>query len=251
MNSYFAESTAIPEHYRTEIVEHGAESIGEYYELNLEAVAAADPDVIFATDDFLTLDDPLREELEKLAPIVTFAARDGESWRTRSEAMAQIFDREDEIAPLRAAYDEQRDALREEYADLLADNAFTVLVPLEDEWGTYYPEHFATPILRDLGATFREQQEDEFQGVFPAWLSYEEIGRLGNADVILTLASDPTVLEQLESNVLWQNLPAVQSGLVEEYIPLSPTGSYGWASQNLSDLEEVFAKLQSTIDASA
>lgn len=251
VNSYFTEIASIPEQYKTAIADSGAESIGEYYELNLEAVVKADPDLIIATSDFLPLDDPLRAELEKVAPILTFEARDGESWRTRSLALAEILDKEDVVAPLEAAYNERRDAITAEYGDILTDNAYTVFVPVADEWGTYADTHFSTPILRDLGATFREQADDEINDFgFPNWFSYETLDRLSNADVILRMpGADADVVAALDTNTIWTNLPAVQNGMVFDYIPLSPTGSFGWAMENLDDLETVLAQIQQKVDA--
>ncbi|WP_449408985.1 ABC transporter substrate-binding protein [Microbacterium maritypicum] len=252
VNSYFTdtEGVAIPTQYSDAIRESDAESIGEYYELNLEAVAKADPDVIIATSDFLPLDDPLRPELEKVAPIITFEARDGESWRTRATELAEILDKEDVLQPLIDEYDARRDEIKEQYADVLANEAVTVFVANEDDWGTYGDTHFATPILRDLGATFREQADDEInEAKFPNWFSYENLDRLANADVILDARSDDDVLAPLATNAIWLNLPAVQNGMVVDYIPLSPTGSFGWASENLEDLADMLAVIQEKVDA--
>ncbi|WP_053388141.1 ABC transporter substrate-binding protein [Leucobacter japonicus] len=254
VNTYFTDTdgVAIPQEYTRAIADSDAQSIGEYYEINLEAVAEADPDLIVATSDFLTMDDPLRAELEKVAPIVTFPARDGESWRTRATEMAKILDKEDELAPLDEAYNERRDEIIAKYGDLLTDRAYTVLVPQADEWGTYADTHFATPILRDLGVTFREQQDDEVnEALFPEWFSYESIDRLSNADVIFILQSDDEIKQNLAKNTIYAGLPAVQNGLVFDYIPLSPTGSFGWASDNLEDLDALFAEVQQRVDAQA
>lgn len=252
VNTYFTdtEGAAIPVQYSSAIADADVASIGEYYELNLEAVAKAAPDVIIATSDFLPLDDPLREELEKVAPIITFQARDGESWRTRATELAKILDKEDVLKPLVDKYDERRDEIKEQYADILADQSVAVFVPFADEWGTYGDAHFSTPILRDLGATFREQADDEInEAKFPNWFSYENIDRLSNTDAILLNNHDEEVLAALDANTIWQNLPAVQNGMVFDYIPLSPTGSFGWASENLEDLADVLAQMQAKVDA--
>lgn len=252
VNTYFAdtEGTAIPTAYTDAIRESDATSIGEYYELNLEAVVQADPDVIIATSDFLPLDDPLREELEKVAPIITFEARDGEAWRTRATELAEIFDKEDELQPLIDAYEERRDEVAEEYADVLSTQQVAVFVPFADEWATYSDTHFSTPILRDLGATFREQADDEInEAKFPNWFSYENLDRLANADALFLANRDEEVLATLDANAIWQNLPAVQGGMVFDYIPLSPTGSFGWASENLEDLAALLGQVRAKIDA--
>lgn len=253
VNSYFTdtEGLAIPLSYSEPIRESDAQSIGEYYELNLEAIVQAKPDLVVATQDFLPLDDPMRSEIEKIAPIVTFNARDGEAWRTRSVELAKILGKEDLVAPLEAKYNERRDEIKEKYADLLAENTITLFAPMETEWGTYSDKHFMTPILRDLGANFREQQDDEVNpDGFPEWFSYEELGRLSNADIVFTLMNTPEEqLATLEKNTLWNNLPAVKNGMVFEYINLGPTGSFGWAMQNLDDLDDRLGEVQAKLDA--
>lgn len=252
VNSYFTdtEGIGIPTQYSSAVAAGGADSIGEYYELNLEAVAKADPDLIIATSDFLPMDDPLRAELKKVAPIITFEARDGESWRTRATDLAEILDKEDELQPLIDEYDARRDAIKEEYADILADQTVAVFVPVEDEWGTYADTHFATPILRDLGARFREQADDEVnEAKFPNWFSYENLDRLSNADVIFVQPGNEEAFAALDTNTIWLNLPAVQNDMVFDYIPLSPTGSFGWALENLDDLSDRLAQVQAKVDA--
>lgn len=255
VNSYFTDTKGegIPLQYISALAENGSGSIGEYYELNLEAIVKADPDVVIATNDFLPLDDPMRAEIEKVAPILTFNARDGESWRTRATELAQILDKEELLQPLIDKYEERRDGIKAKYADILADYAVTVFGPEPDEWGTYSDQHFSTPILRDLGATFREQGADEVtKDGFPSWFSYETLGRIGNADVIfMRNGVDDEMLAKLDANTIWKNLPAVQNGMVFEYISLSPTGSFGWALENLDDLEALLAEVQAKVDAAS
>lgn len=249
VNTYFTDSTGagVPLEYSSVIVDSGATSIGEYYELNVEAVAAAKPDVIFATSDFLPLDDPMRAQMEKIAPIVTFGARDQLSWKTRADAVADLLGKQDELAPVKAAYEERLTEVREEHADLLASQSITVFVPVEDEWGTYASSHFSSGVLFDLGATFREQQADEInENGFPNWFSYEELGRISNADIVLwNSTEDP--LPRLSESVIWNNLPAVQNGLVYKFIPRAATGSYGWALDNLNGLDAILDQAETQL----
>jgi iron complex transport system substrate-binding protein len=239
VNSYFAEeSLGIPDRYREAVQESDAISIGEYYELNVEAVAQADPDVIVATDDFLPMDDPLREELEKIAPIVTFAARDALSWKTRADAMAELVGREDALTEVQAAYEDRLAEVKEAHAGFLAEETMAVLVANDDDWGTYASTHFTGGVWTDLGATYREQQDDEInEAKFPNWFSYEVLDRLSNASVIFTQTSLDALPAALEDNVIWDNLPAVRDGLVFDNIAYAPTGSYGWATINLDDID--------------
>lgn len=253
VNTYFADTKGegIPVEYTDAIRDSDAQSIGEYYELNLEAIVKAKPDLVLATQDFLPLDDPMRTEIEKVAPIITFDARDGEAWRTRSTELAKIMGKEDALKPLIERYNSTRDDIAARYADIIDNKAVTVFSPEPDTFGTFADTHFSTPILKDLGTTFREQQDDEVtEDGFPQWFSYEELGRLSNADVILMRNDAPQEqLDALEKNTIWKKLPAVQNDMVVEYIPRNPTGSFGWALGNLEDLDAMFAKITEKVDA--
>ncbi|MFI2565538.1 ABC transporter substrate-binding protein [Paenarthrobacter sp. NPDC018779] len=240
VNTYFTdtEGKAIPTAYTSAIKSSGAESIGEYYELNVEAVAKAQPDVILATDDFLPMNDPLRPQLEKIAPIVTFTARDALSWKTRSDQVAEIVKHVDTLEPIREKYLARLNEVKAEHKDFLTDKTMAVFVPSQEAtWGTYASTHFTGGVWSDLGARYREQQSDEINPAgFPNWFSYEELGRINNADVLFYQAKDDP-RTTLADNVIWQNLNAVKSGLVFPNIDRSATGSYGWALENLNDID--------------
>lgn len=239
VNSYFDDaSLGIPESYRDAVQAGGAISIGEYYEMNIEAVAEANPDVIVATDDFLTAEDPIRAELEKIAPIVTFTARDSLSWKTRADGMAELLGKEAELETVKAEYETRLAEVKDAHAGFLADETMAIVVPTDDEWGTYASSHFTGGVWTDLGATYREQQDDEVnEAKFPEWFSYEAIDRLSNATVLFSQTPLAEAPAALESNVIWNNLPAVKDGMVFNNIPFSPTGSYGWATLNLNDID--------------
>jgi iron complex transport system substrate-binding protein len=245
VNSYFQkESLGIPDTYREAIQNSDAISIGEYYEMNLEAVAEARPDVIVATDDFLTFEDPLRAELEKIAPIVTFAARDSLSWKSRADGMAELVGKQDELAKITKEYDARLAEVKQAHAGFLADETLAIVVAVDDEWGTYASTHFTGGVWTDLGAKYRDQQDDEVnEAKFPNWFSYEAIDRLNNATVLFSQRSLDELPAALNNNVIWDNLQAVKDGLLFDNILYSPTGSYGWAIINLDDIDALLTKV--------
>lgn len=250
VNTYFTdtEGDAIPTAYTKEIAASGAESIGEYYELNVEAVAKANPDVIIATNDFLPMDAELRPQLEKIAPIVTFTARDSLSWKTRADAVAELLGKEAELAPVKEEYETRLAEVREAHRDFLDNNTIAIFVPSQEAtWGTYANTHFTGGVWSDLGAKYREQAEDEInESGFPNWFSYEELGRLENADVLLQQTAD--LPEEITSgNAIWEKLPAVRNNLVFPNIDRSPTGSYGWALENINDIDALLTEVDARI----
>ncbi|MCK9494345.1 MAG: ABC transporter substrate-binding protein [Dehalococcoidia bacterium] len=255
VNEYLTDvgGDAIPAEYQQAVIDGGAQrvSMSGYWETDIEAVAAAEPDLIIATTDVLALDAPTREQLEQIAPVVTFTARRPGSWLTRADGLATILGREDEVARLRAEYEEYRDELRERYAGLFDGLTFAVAGFLDDQWGVYAKGHWATEILLDLGAHFIDEDVSELQSDengFPTWLSYEQLHLLNDADVILRATNADAAFAAVEANPLWKTLPAVQRGRVFSYINFTATGSYGWAMQNLQDFDQILAEVQSHLD---
>ncbi|MCK9494339.1 MAG: ABC transporter substrate-binding protein [Dehalococcoidia bacterium] len=244
---------AFPAGYQQAIIDSGAISIGEYWgEFDVEAILAAEPDLIIATSDFLPFDSPLREQMEQIAPIVTFTARRAGSWLTRSDGIAEILGREDELDGLRSEYEQYRDDLRERYADVLDRFTFAVFSPQDDNWGVYARDHFSVGVLQDLGAHFIDEDTPELgldEDGYPTWLPYEQIRLLNDADIILRHPNTDEVFAALQDNPLWETLPAVQQGRVFTYIKFDATSSYGWAIQNLRDLDQLFAEIQTQVDS--
>src|SRR5690606_22505851 len=75
VSSYFGDADAdyIPSRYRETVAQSGARSVDDAsWATAIEAVAAAEPDVIIATSGYLPPDSPIREQLERIAPVVTF-----------------------------------------------------------------------------------------------------------------------------------------------------------------------------------
>ncbi|RLP77533.1 ABC transporter substrate-binding protein [Mycetocola tolaasinivorans] len=246
VNTYFEkESRGIPDTYREQVQKSDAISIGEYYELNVEAVAQAKPDVIVATDDFLPLDDPMRAQLEKIAPIVTFSARDSLSWKTRADGMADLMGRTEQLATVKKTYEDRLAEVKQAHPSFLDNETMAVFVPTEDTWGTYASTHFTGGVWSDVGARYRDQQPDEInEAKFPNWFSFEALDRLNNATVLFSQIPITDIVPALTDSVLWKNLPAVKDGMVFENIPYSPTGSYGWGTINLNDIDPLLTRVE-------
>lgn len=252
VNTYFTdtEGQAIPTAYSAQIAAADTESIGEYYELNVEAIAQAKPDVILATNDFLPLDDALRPQLEKIAPIVTFSARDSLSWKTRADGVAELLGLEAKLAPVKAEYEQRLDEVGDAHRSFLDERSIAIFVASQEAtWGTYAATHFTGGVWSDLGARYREQTPDEInENDFPNWFSYEELGRLRNADVLF-FQNEELPAEVTGGNAIWEQLPAVKNGLVFPNILRSPTGSYGWALENINDIDVLLTEVDDRIAA--
>ncbi|MCK9494343.1 MAG: ABC transporter substrate-binding protein [Dehalococcoidia bacterium] len=253
VNDYLS-GEAIPSEYREALIGSGARavSISAYWDTDIEAVAAAEPDLIIATNDQVPADSPVREQLEQIAPLVALPAHSPGSWLTRSTEIAKILGREDELARLRSEYEEARDEIRERHVALLDQLTFAVFSPFADQWTVSGKGSYSSEVLLDLGAHFIDEDVpelalDETGG--NAWLPYEQLRLLNGADVILHTPNTEAAFAALQDNPVWATLPAVQQGMVFPYIKFSATSSYSWAMQNLRDLDALLAEVQAHLDA--
>ncbi|XCM31948.1 ABC transporter substrate-binding protein [Streptomyces parvus] len=122
-------------------------TIGMYYELNIEAVAQQNPDLIFAETRFLRKGELKR--LQGIAPVVQLDAAGVGAWKERTLMIGAAIGKSAEIKKQAAVFDKKAEALKKKYADVLEDNKLAVLGYGQDQttWGTYPAGHFYVPGL--------------------------------------------------------------------------------------------------------
>jgi iron complex transport system substrate-binding protein len=226
-------------------------TIGTYYELNIEAVLEQDPDLILAEPRFL--EEGQLEQLQAIAPVVQLDASGPDEWKTRSIMIGDAVNKKAEALEQEAAFDERADAIAAEYSDVLAHPmAVLGVLPGDGTWTTYPAGHFVVPAWDSVGATFREMTAGEPTGDVGApnaWLSLEQLGKLGNADYIVYNHNMAEAVAGLAGNAVWENLPAVQKGLVFQNYPATVTSSFEWGQSNLDDLEGLLVEIRTKLDA--
>ncbi len=222
-------------------------TIGMYYELNIEAVAQQNPDLIFAETRFLRKGELKR--LQGIAPVVQLDAAGVGAWKERTLMIGAAIGKSAEIKKQAAVFDKKAEALKKKYADVLEDNKLAVLGYGQDQttWGTYPAGHFYVPAWDAVGAKFRPFTEGEHKGVegsVSEWLSLEQIGKLDNADMIVySYGAGDFVNKTLAGNTVWKNLPAVKNGMVFRNIPASVVSSFEWGTESLDALDGVLAQI--------
>ncbi|MEU3057584.1 ABC transporter substrate-binding protein [Streptomyces griseus] len=225
----------------------GTPTIGLYYELNIEAVAQQNPDLIFAETRFLRKGELKR--LQGIAPVVQLDAAGVGAWKERTLMIGAAIGKSAEIKKQAAVFDKKADELRTKYADVLENNRIGVFAYGQDKttWGTYPAGHFYVPAWDAVGATFRPFTEGEHkgeEGSVSEWLSLEQIGKLDNADILLyAYGAKDFVDETLAGNTVWKNLPAVKNGMVFRNIPASVVSSFEWGTESLDALDGVLAQI--------
>ncbi|MEE1739434.1 ABC transporter substrate-binding protein [Streptomyces sp. BE147] len=224
----------------------GTPTIGLYYELNIEAVAQQNPDLIFAETRFLRKGE--LERLKGIAPVVQLDAAGVGAWKDRTLMIGAAIGKSDEIKKQAAAFDKRATELKTKYADVLAKNRIAVFAHGQDQstWGTYPAGHFYVPSWDAVGAKFRPFTEGEHkgkEGAVSEWLSLEQIGKLSNADILIYAYPIGDFVEKLNKNAVWKNLPAVKNGMVFRNIPASVVSSFEWGTDSLDALDGVLAQI--------
>ena len=106
----------MPEHLKEKYVTDGVADVGTLKQIDFEAVAAAEPDVIFISGR----QTPFYEELKEITPNVVFIGSDNENYidavYETVDLAAQIFDKEEKGEELKASLQEKVDAVKEKAA---------------------------------------------------------------------------------------------------------------------------------------
>lgn len=191
--------------------------IGMQYDINLEALAVADPDLIVAAD---VEDESMGEEYRAIAPTYLTEWPHNGAWRPRFLRVAEALGREEEARAVEDAFDAYAaslpDAVREQTV------AFVRASALDDIRADVLETSFAGSVAREAGIPVLDLTERVDVPEDASWidLSEETLDLPEDADVIVLSdlrAYDPTLEpsdEVLAGSPLWDALPAVQDGRV-------------------------------------
>lgn len=212
-------------------------SVGTDLDINIEEVAALEPDLIIS--GLAAAMDYDHSELEKVAPVVQTAMNAPSEWKDMNDRVADAAGVADAHAELIDAYDAQAQELADTYADRLDGVQFASVAAWGD--GNWVLEHqlaHGTTVPADAGLAFTEQAED---GAFSESLSLEQLSRLDDYDAILLRAeADGTPTEpvqQVMDQGPWQELEAVQQDRVFA-VPHLGAMSYTTGMLVFDELEE-------------
>jgi iron complex transport system substrate-binding protein len=202
----------------------GVAEVGTIGEPDLEAIAAARPDLILSNR---TRHEDLYDELSQIAPTV-FAAEVGAVWKENAELAGRALGLEDDVDRVLSEYEDDAAALGESL-----DQPPTVS-PVRFVAGgirVYSPESFIGTVLTDVGLPLVDVPAGEIPTF--AELSPEQV-TLADADVVLYSSyggADESGQEDVVGGPLWSRLSAVEEGralAVEDdvfYTGIGPTAA--------------------------
>jgi iron complex transport system substrate-binding protein len=219
-----------------------ADTVGAFFDLNIEAVMAAEPDLIVG--DVLEVDEATYEKLSTIAPTVIFEGEYRGDWRAIGGDVAAAVGQADAFESTQESYDDELARVQEDYADVLArpwaaigdgdvEGGFSVLYPGGSVGALFFD---------DLGATLAPSipaQEEGDKGWM--YISPELTTTvLGGAEIIVTGANPVGELSDSLAGTLqtplFTALPAAQAGDV--YGVWSSVTDYGTALGWLEAVEQ-------------
>ncbi|SCW41344.1 iron complex transport system substrate-binding protein [Paenibacillus tianmuensis] len=174
-------------------------------EVSVEAIASANPDLIFAGPT----QDKIYDQLSKIAPTVR-VPYGFNAFRKRFAFVAGVLDRTKEMEAWMKAYDEQAKRLREKITAVTKDETFAVIEATAKEIRIYSKTGVADMIFRDmqLPQAPGTPEPDPWGGKVT---SLEGLSNLNPDHLILLTASENNVLQESK---LWSGLKAVKNGRV-------------------------------------
>lgn len=226
----------------------GTEPVGAFGELDFEAVAALEPDLIVG--DAYEIDEQVYERLALIAPTAIVFGENRGDWKPVVDALADIVGAEESLAEVSAAYEAKIAEMRETFAGQLDGQTFAlVTVGGQEEFSIQYPNGVPGGLYQDLGVTYAPSIPDEEPETGFTSFPYEQIPEiLGEADVIVSpTQADGTTIEALAplfDHRLFQTLPSVESGHAFELTAPNRPLNYVLATEYLDALgDQVLAEL--------
>lgn len=189
----------------------GAEPLFLADEINLEAIAEAAPSLIVSRVDDV---EPILEELQAIAPVLAIGDQSTSTWQDDLRLVAEATGTDERAEELISEYDARVAEVSGQYAEVLANNTFAP-VGIDAEGSQVRPNRLLSTVLSDLGANpsaaFAEAIAIE-DGV--EYSPEQLVAAFGDATAIIALVNEPKYWQELQSDALWTQLPAVAEGHV-------------------------------------
>lgn len=243
---YSAGAEYVEPHYLRRWKETPKISSGEVGgEIELEKVAALEPDLILAIDAA----EPPYAKLSRIAPTVVMPFSEAEiAWSAMAHSTAEAVNQGTALAALRRHYENKAAQIKQAHAPALAKTGWDILQGGFEpgNFWLYGPGSSVGVILAAAGVRFAAASAG-VPGNENKVLSYEKIGVLDDADAIFYYATQEGAPAnegpQLFEQSLWKGLPATAAGHLYGTVYFLPNG-YGDAIGALEALEAALRDLE-------
>ena len=202
----------------------GAEILGYSMQdtMDVEAVMNLNPDLIVIS----TVQEKMYDALSEIAPTVMIQL-EALNWKDDVRALAKVFNKEDVANEWIANYEnkakEAGDKIKAEYGE---DTTYLSFLASGGQFFIFDGAGFGDVLYNDMGLAKPAGMPEQTDISLPV-VTYEGLAAI-QTDYIFLIATDED-LAQLESNAIWNSLPAVKEGNVV-VLPSSPYFNQGYSS---------------------
>jgi iron complex transport system substrate-binding protein len=187
----------------------GAEILGYSMQdtMDVEAVMNLNPDLIVIS----TVQEKMYDQLSEIAPTVMIQL-EALDWKEDVKAFAKVFNKEDVANEWLANYEakakEAGDKIKAEYGE---DTTYLSFLASGGQFFIFDGAGFGSVLYEDMGLAKPSGMPEQSDISLPV-VTYEGLASI-NTDYIFLIATAED-LAQLESNAIWNSLPAVKEGKV-------------------------------------
>lgn len=202
----------------------GAEILGYSMQdtMDVEAVMNLNPDLIVIS----TVQEKMYDQLSEIAPTV-MVQLEALNWKDDIKSLAKVFNKEDVANKWIEDYEvkakEAGDKIKEEYGE---DTTYLSFLASGGQFFVFDGAGFGSVLYEDMGLSKPEGMPEQSDISLPV-VTYEGLASI-KAEYIFLIATDED-LAQLESNSIWNSLPAVKEGKVVK-LESSPYFNQGYSS---------------------
>ena len=202
----------------------GAEILGYSMQdtMDVEAVMNLNPDLIVIS----TVQEKMYDQLSEIAPTVMIQL-EALKWKDDDKAFAKVFNKEDVANKWLADYEAKAkkagDKIKAEYGE---NTTYLSFLASGGQFFIFDGAGFGSVLYEDMGLAKPEGMPEQSDISLPV-VTYEGLASI-KSDYIF-LISTPEDLKQLESNAIWNSLPAVKEGKVV-VLESSPYFNQGYSS---------------------
>ena len=201
----------------------GAEILGYSMQdtMDVEAVMNLKPDLIVIS----TVQEKMYDALSEIAPTVMIQL-EALNWKDDVRALAKVFNKEDVANEWLTKYEteakEEGDKIKAEYGE---DTTYLSFLASGGQFFIFDGAGFGDVLYNDMGLAKPAGMPEQTDISLPV-VTYEGLAAI-QTDYIFLIATDED-LAQLESNAIWNSLPAVKEGKVVVF-PSSPYFNQGYS----------------------
>lgn len=202
----------------------GAEILGYSMQdtMDVEAIMNLNPDLIVIS----TVQEKMYDQLSEIAPTVMIQL-EALNWKDDVKAVAKVFNKEAEadkwLSDYEAKAKEAGDKVKSEYGE---DTSYLSFLASGGQFFVFDGAGFGSVLYEDMGLKKPEGMPEQSDISLPV-VTYEGLAAI-KSDYIFLIATKED-LAQLESNAIWNNLPAVKAGKVV-VLDSSPYFNQGYSS---------------------